>query len=217
MRRIIPLILVVASVGAAAAAAQSPNAEASNRILGRLVTRLSADTGLPDSLRHVTVVDLSSRATLAYVRTFDDSGAVDFMRTLASTMNQLPDTACVRLMTGRQQGTPALPALIGFVDSATATHWAVIFERLVRARALHAPDGTTFGEAETDGVMREMFDALPAGDRDRFNSVMSTQQAPPPPEMCWVARTMLNGFTRLTPAELAPLARGSFGLGMVRQ
>lgn len=201
----------------ASSTAQSPNAEVSNRILGRLVTRLSADTGLPDSLRHLSIVDLSSRPTLSYVRTFDDSAAVDFMRTLAATMNQLPDTACVRLMTGRQQGTPALPALIGFVDSATATHWAVIFERLVKARATHAPDGPTFGEVETEGAMREMFGALPTGDKDRFNRLMSTQQAPPPPEMCWVARTMLNGITKLTPAKLAPLARGSFGLGMVRQ
>jgi len=210
------LVAVLVLLGASAAA-QSPNAEVSNRIMDRLMTRLSADTGLPDSLRHLSVADLSSRATIAYVRTFDDSAAVDFMRTLASTMNQLPDTACVRLMTGTRQGTPALPALIGFVDSATATHWAAIFERLVKARALHASGGTTFGEVETDAAMQEMFGALPEGDRDRFTRLMSTQQAPAPPEMCWVARTILNGITKLSPAELAPLARGSFGLGMVRQ
>ena len=133
MKRTTLVALLLAGL-AAPASTQSPNPYG-QRALARLAQRLAADPKLPDSLRRLTAPDLLALPESGYVRLLTDSQASDFMRVMAATMHQLPDSLCGRFLQAGPSKPPDLATMFAFIDSMTIDRWTPILERIVRAAA----------------------------------------------------------------------------------
>ena len=203
-------ILIALLAGASLARAQSADASYSGRALGRLVQRLRADRTLPDSLRRLTAADLVGPINSSYVRFFDDSAASEFMRLMAGTLHQVPDSLCGKFLQAAGD-PPDLPAMLVYVDSSTADKWAAILERIVRVRSKPAPSRRVASDTEVRAAYATIPGRLSVEDRQRMIWIARN---PPPTrqDACWAMRVIMDGMAQLPLAELGPVVRATFGV-----
>lgn len=188
--------------------AQTPDAP-TPRALTRLVTKLRADATLPDSLRRLTAADLMGTVNMRYVALLDDTSTGLFIRTTAATLRQMPDSTCGQLL---QAAGPSDLAMLQFVDSGTVADWALILERIVRARASNRPAPQVASDSEASAIMLGLQGRFSTADRERL---VAMAQKPPPSgaDFCWSTRLLIHHMAALPAAELGPLVRKMFGSG----
>src|SRR5207249_463698 len=202
-------VLIAFLAEASPARAQSADTSYSGRALGRLVQKIRADRTLPDSLRRLTAADLVGPITSSYVRFFDDSAANEFMHLMAATLHQVPDSLCGRFLQAGADA-PDLPAMLAYVDSSSMDRWAIMLERMVRARARSAPGP----RAATATEVRAAYAAIPArlSVEDRQRMIWIARNPPPTQQdACWAMRVIMDGLAQLPLAELGPVVRATFG------
>lgn len=191
--------------------AQTSGTAPTPRALARLVERLRADATLPDSLRRLTAADLMGTVNMRYVALLDDTSSGLLMRTTAATLHQVPDSVCGALLEAAG-GAPSDLAMLQFVDSGTTADWAIILERIVRARASALPGPRVASDTEVRAIMLGLQGRFSTADRERM--VRMAQQPPPSgSDFCWSTRLVIDGIAALPPAELGPLVRKMFGGG----
>jgi hypothetical protein len=190
--------------------AQVPDTGYARRALTRLSEKLGADATLPDSLRRLTVAELVGANNTGYAGLLDDSSSALYVRTMAATLHQVPDSVCGALL-GAAGGDPSdLDGMLPHVDAGTIDDWAIILERVVRARAAGVPGGQVATETELRAALLGIPARLSAADRQR---VVAMANNPPPSDRdaCWWARVTMDGIAELPLDELGPVVRAMFG------
>jgi hypothetical protein len=207
-RKVIFALLLAAF--ASPVCAQVPDTGYARRALTRLSEKLGADATLPDSLRRLTVAELAGATNTGHAGLLDDSSSAFWVRTMATTLRQLPDSVCGALLGAARGDASDLDGMLPYVDAGTVDRWAIILERVVRARAVGVPGGRVATETEFRAALLGIPAKLSAADRQR---VVATAHNPPPSEgdMCWWTRVMMDGIADLPMAELGPVARAMFG------
>src|SRR6266496_17523 len=203
------LVLIAFLAGASLARAQSADTSYSGRALGRLVQKIRADRTLPDSLRRLTAADLVGPINSSSARFFDDSAASEFMHLTAATLHQVPDSLCGKFLQAGADA-PDLPAMLAYVDSSSMDRWAIMLERMVRARASSAPGPRVATATEVRAAYAAIPGRLSVEDRQRMIWIARN---PPPTrqDACWAMRVIMDGLAQLPRAELGPVVRATFG------
>jgi hypothetical protein len=136
----------------------------------------------------------------------DDPSTSLYVRTMAATLHQIPDSLCGQLLMSTEDVFSEAVILFPHVDSSTMDNWTVVFERIVRARARSDSGGRVASFQELQATMRNIIGGFSDADRDRMMQI-ALHPPPTPDDMCWSARKLTDGLADLTPEELGPVSR----------
>lgn len=203
------LAAVLLATSPACTAAQSSARGYTDGALGRLVARLHADPTLTDSLRGLSRTEVVSDSNMNFVSRLEDSSAAEFVRVLAQTLHQLPDSLCGAFLGGPSGQDPTVAVLLRYADSATVDGWMDVLYALIRVQATPAPNLPVATDAEIQAADPTVSQHLNTADRQRFMRIV-LNPPPTPTDACWAARTMFDGFARLPVAQLGPVVRAMF-------
>ncbi|MEO8201284.1 MAG: hypothetical protein ABI679_12230 [Gemmatimonadota bacterium] len=185
---------------------QLPDTSYAGRVLSALARKLDADATLPESFRRLTPPDLArTMDTGHFDLLLDDPSLNLYVRTMAATLHQVPDSVCGAMLL-EAHGQTHGAVMLGYVDSMTAANWGTVFERVIRARATSATGGRVGSTEEVQAAMLGIFGALSETDRARLMAI-STHPPPTAPDMCWAARMIADGIAGLPSEQLAPVSR----------
>jgi hypothetical protein len=203
-----PLLSAFCLVTMAAPSAAQGSGDYARQAVAHLARTIAADSSLPDGLRHLTTTALVGLPDSGYVRILNDSEASDFLRVLATTLHQLPDSLCGRFM---QAGSspPNLLTMLPLLDSATVNGWLGILDRMVRAWARSLPPGRTASPEEVQAAYMAILNSMDADHRQHLAWIA---QHPPPTttDACWSIRVIMDGMAQLPVPQLGPVVRTNF-------
>lgn len=207
--RLLSSILGALLLGTASTAAQSPG-NAGNGALTAATRRLANDATLPDSLRHLSVGDLVSARNTRYVGLLDDASAGLYITAMASTLHQVPDSACGQFFAVPSTASTDLEMMLPYLDSSSSAAWATILERLVHARAGGVSGGRSANAIEVKAAMLTMIGKLSAENQTRLITI-ARNPPPTPADGCWSSQTIMDGLAAMPVADLGPVVRAMFG------
>ncbi len=207
-RHIRQFVVLLALLGASTPAhGQRSDTTNATRVLSALAETFRADATLPDSFRQLTPADLARTMDTGHFEVLlDDSSTSLYLRTMAATLHQLPDSVCAELLGDSSRQLSEGNLMFGYVDSPTMENWGIIFERIVRARARSDSAGPM---ASTDVVQAAMFaliGRLSQVDQERMMAI-ATHTPPTPADKCWLSRTITDGMAALPPEQAGPVTR----------
>src|SRR6266516_3301439 len=135
--------------------------------------------------------------------------ASEFMHLTAATLHQVPDSLCGKFLQAGADA-PDLPAMLAYVDSSSMDRWAIMLERMVRARARSAPGARVATATEVRAAYAAIPGRLSVEDRQRMIWIARN---PPPTQQdaCWAMRVIMDGLAQLPLAELGPVVGLTFG------
>jgi hypothetical protein len=212
-RRHLALLLAcsLAAVGPGAfARAQVPDSSYASQRIARLADHLRADVTLPDSLRYLSVHDIVDPTNASYFRLLNDSTSRAFMRVVAATLHQVPDSLCGSLL-----GPDAGPSLefadmLPHLDATTIDSWAVLFEHVMHVRAAGGPGLPQATPEQVQAATVAILQRLSPEDRQRLIFVA---RHPPPSQRdaCWSMQVLMDGLAAMSAGDLGPVVRAMFG------
>jgi hypothetical protein len=194
----------------AAPALAQGSGDFARRAVTHLAQTLAADTHLPDSLRRITETALVALPDSGYVRVLEDSEASDFIKVLATSLHQLPDSLCGRFLAAGSGDPPDLRTMLPLLDSVTVRGWLAVLEGMVRARARSQPILRTASPEEVRAAYVAIMNTM---EPDRRQHLAWVAQHPPPTvkDACWSIQVIMDGMAQLPVAQLGPVARTNFG------
>jgi hypothetical protein len=189
--------------------AQSPDSAYARRRVARLTDEVRADSTLPDSIRRLGVHDIVDPTNTSYFRLLDDSTAGVFMRLVASSLHELPDSICGTLLGSGDGRSPDFHDILPLLDPTAVDSWAVLFAHVVHLRAAAGPGYPLAPPEQVHGATVTMLQRLGPEDQQRLMLIARTPP-PSPRDACWSIQVMMDGLAAIASADLGPVVRAMF-------